>query len=92
MALQNSGVPRAQEIIAKIGDFGPFLSRDPARLQRGTRERPCRTLETLAADVAADDNFTRASSHVHNPRSRNGAKCWRSLRTSDAGARQGLRG
>ena len=78
MALQNSGVPRAQEIIAKIGDsaHSSFLSRDPARLQRGTRERPCRTGDASGGRCRRR-GFTRASSHVLQP-VEIGAKCWRS--------------
>ncbi len=53
VALQNSGAPRAQEIIAKIGDSAQAFRATPPDYN-STLVNARVALETLAADVAAD--------------------------------------
>ena len=72
MALQNSGVPRAQEIIAKIGDSAHSFRAIPPDYNAAL-ENARVALETLAADVAADE-----ASHAQVPTSYNPSKLGRS--------------
>src|SRR5574337_649441 len=53
VALQNSGAPRAQEIIAKIGDSAQAFRATPPDYNAALVNARV-ALETLAADVAAD--------------------------------------
>ena len=72
MALQNSGVPRAQEIIAKIGDSAHSFRAIPPDYNAALVNARV-ALETLAADVAAD-----VASHAQVPTSYNPSKLGRS--------------
>jgi hypothetical protein len=68
MALQSSGVPRAQEIIAKIGDSAHSFRAIPPDYNAALVNARV-ALETLAADVAAD-----VASHAQVPTSYNPSK------------------